>query len=384
MISYFFLGPIFLLAKKNTPLADPYVRSHAKQASMIIALTLIVFFAYFFLRQYIDFSFFWISIRAIILATLMAISSVALLRGAYRAYHGIVTDGSSDILWSDQFSRMKDVSSVYSVESEEDRVRILASILPWVGIYLYARYGNPLMERWRIIASFFTFLIIVAFLLTGTGSFLWFLITIIYILLFVVEWVYLFVYGRFVSWHILDALPRYADIEAHIIAFSRSFFDFFRVVFWKEKKSSYKEYLSEALSIEPYSGEIPKYFMPVFLPLWNIFSLPSLFIAEYRIYKHLIIQWLIITALLIFLLLFTWAQSSLWILLLLFPIVHIMTHASSDPSTRAPIIWLYIRIGKSLSKMGSDIIAMKKEEETLGFTYDMSTDASTAIPEKTI
>jgi hypothetical protein len=317
----------------------------------------------------------------------MWISSVALLRWAYRAYHGAVIDGSSDILWSDQFSRMKDVSSVYSVESEEDRVRILASILPWIGMYLSARYENPLMERWRIIASFFTFLIILAFLLTGTGSFLWFLITIVYILFFVVEWVYLFVYGRFVSWHILDALPRYTDIEAHIVASLRSFFDFFRVVFWKEKKSSYKEYLSEALSIESYSGEIPKYFMPAFLiglPLWNIFSLPSLFMAKYRIYKHLIIQWLIITALLVFLLLFTWTQSSLWILLLLFPIVHIMTHASSDPSTRAPIIWLYMRIGKSLSKMGSDIIALKKQEETLGFTYDTSIDTSTAIPEKTI
>jgi hypothetical protein len=56
--SYFFLGPIFLLAKKDTPLADPYVRSHAKKASMIIGLMCIGLFAYFFFKPYIAFSLF--------------------------------------------------------------------------------------------------------------------------------------------------------------------------------------------------------------------------------------------------------------------------------------------------------------------------------------
>ena len=51
MISYFFLGPLFLLAKKDTPLADSYVKGHAKRASIIIAIASIIYIAYAFLLK---------------------------------------------------------------------------------------------------------------------------------------------------------------------------------------------------------------------------------------------------------------------------------------------------------------------------------------------
>lgn len=57
MISYFFLGPLFLLAKKNTPLADPYVRGHARQSSIIIGMTFLVGMVYLGVRSYIQISF---------------------------------------------------------------------------------------------------------------------------------------------------------------------------------------------------------------------------------------------------------------------------------------------------------------------------------------
>ena len=51
MISYFFLGPLFLLAKKDTPLADSYVKGHAKRASIIIGITCMIYITYAFLLK---------------------------------------------------------------------------------------------------------------------------------------------------------------------------------------------------------------------------------------------------------------------------------------------------------------------------------------------
>jgi hypothetical protein len=380
MISYFFLGPIFLLAKKNTPLANPYVHTHAKQSSMIIGITLIVFLFYIFVREYIDFSFLGVSLRTVVLTIIMAISSIWLMRWAYRAYHGSEGEDLS-LSVPEHVSSMKDISWVYSVEKDEDRVRILASLLPWVGIYLFARYNNPLMEKSRIIASCFTTLIILTLLFTGSWGFLAFIFTVLYILLFVVEWVYLFIYGRFVSWNILESIPSYTRIEAHIVASLRSTFDFFRVVFGWEKQKTYKNYLDQAINTPTYTWEIPKYFMPaslIWLPFWNIFTLPSLFMGIYKPYNNLIIQWLLITLSLASIFLFSWIFDPLLSLLLLFPTVHIMTYASSDLDSRAPIIWLYIRIREVLWALHSDIEAMRKHEEDIGFVYDAS-----AIPPPT-
>lgn len=80
MISYFFLGPLFLLAKKNTPLTNPYVRGHARQSSIIIGMTFIVLIVYIFVRPYIQISFLGIDLRSIVLALIMASCSIFLIR----------------------------------------------------------------------------------------------------------------------------------------------------------------------------------------------------------------------------------------------------------------------------------------------------------------
>ena len=51
MISYFFLGPLFLVAKKGTPLANSYVRGHAKKASSIIGISFLIYIIYAFLLK---------------------------------------------------------------------------------------------------------------------------------------------------------------------------------------------------------------------------------------------------------------------------------------------------------------------------------------------
>ncbi len=368
MISYFFLGPLFLFAKKNTPLADPYVHGHAKQSSIIIGMTLIIGIVYLFVRPYIQISFLGIDLRTVILGLIMAWCSIFLLRWAYRAYTGNLGEVSAIA-----FPRnMGNISWVYSVESEEDKIRILASMLPWIGIYISHRYQHPLMERWRIIGSFFTSIIILSFLLGGRDGFITFILTIIYILIFVVEGVYLFIYGRFISWNILEYIPSYLQIEGHMIATTRSFFDFIGVVFGKEKKWTYAEYISQSSVILETPGASIPYFMPVELiaiPIWNIFTLPSLFIAKYKPYRSLIIQWLMITLLLGCAYFLGWIFWSVLWLMLLYPIVHIISFARRDTMTRAPIIWLWIHIKERYATVKSQISTMKEKKDEVGFSY---------------
>lgn len=89
-ISYFFLGPLFLLVRGDTPFSDPFVRGHARRASVIIGVSLVIILIYLFLIQpLITWSLFGISIRSVILTIFMTILSFFLLHGAYRAYHGI-------------------------------------------------------------------------------------------------------------------------------------------------------------------------------------------------------------------------------------------------------------------------------------------------------
>ncbi len=87
LIAYLFLGPIMLLAKSGTPLADPYVRGHAKRASMIIAAGALIFVLYRSLHDLLDVAIFGISLALIIVTAIVSITLLILMMGGYRAYH---------------------------------------------------------------------------------------------------------------------------------------------------------------------------------------------------------------------------------------------------------------------------------------------------------
>jgi hypothetical protein len=218
-------------------------------------------------------------------------------------------------------------------------------------------------------------MIILSVVLGGAEGFLSFVITALYIGVFVFLGVYLFVYERFVLWDILQRIPSYRSIEAHIVACVRTGVEFFGVVFGKKRTGSYSLYLEEALALGGTGGAPTEYFMPasiIAVPVINLLSLPSFFIASYRVYRALIIQGLIITILFVLILLSgSYMQSSL-VLLLLFPIVHIAVHASSDTHTRAPIIGIWIYLLDSYRAMRGHLSDMQNTVQTAGFTYEVT------------
>jgi hypothetical protein len=95
LIAYLFLGPLLLAAKTGTPLAHPYVRGHAKRASTIILIGLISFVIYRYVREYLTFSMFGISIGLVVLTLIVSVTLLLLLTGAYRAYSGTDANDSN-------------------------------------------------------------------------------------------------------------------------------------------------------------------------------------------------------------------------------------------------------------------------------------------------
>lgn len=82
MISYFFLGPLFLLAKSGTPLSMNYVKGHAKNASKIIFFFVLSVIAYFFVKPWVNFSIpgVGIHIHTVILGSIVVLALFFLMR----------------------------------------------------------------------------------------------------------------------------------------------------------------------------------------------------------------------------------------------------------------------------------------------------------------
>ena len=165
-ISYFFLGPIFLIAKTGTPLADPYVRSHAKQSSLIILGTILVYVAYHFgLKPFVNISILGFYLQSVLTTIIVTVSIFFLLRGAYHAYHGKTGDESEDRNFLQKTFEKTNAENI-RIDNEELKVRILASMLPFVGIFVASKEVHPLIEIGKKLGSFLTFLIILSIIMT--------------------------------------------------------------------------------------------------------------------------------------------------------------------------------------------------------------------------
>lgn len=359
VISYFFLWPFILLAKRWTPLADPYVRSHAKRSSIIIGSGFLALMIYFFLRRFLDISLIWINLKQVVMILIMGAMIFFLMKGAYRAYHG-VTGEEIITLDTSKFSGLAAVHGVFSITSEEEKIRILASMIPLFGIFIAKKYPHELTEQNRIVGSGLLFLYFLALSFSGGEGFSSFLVLVIWILFFVIEAVLLFVYGQFLSWKILEKIPSYRELEAFFLTSFLGVGEFVRVSIWGKKSFVFSEKYFSFLEkwTTSRTDTIVPYFMPAWLlgiPFWNLFGIPSLFIEKYTPYRKLVIQWLIITLLYAYFFFFERDFTHVGVFILLFPIVHIMVYGGSDPATQSPFVGLLLRLYESIFVRGTPV-----------------------------
>ncbi len=368
MIAYFFLWPIFLLAPSDTPLARPYVKIHAKKASMILLAWVIAYMIHRLIKDDISLFIFGFSLSNILLSTLMWVISFFLIQWAYRAYHWN-SEASFENVFADNIS--KDEKIHYEKESE--KIRLLASFFPLFGIYLSALYDDKNIrigrKIWSLFLSLFFISVFVFWWATGTGL----LILLSYIAFVSFIGVSLFVSGTFHIFSFYKKIPTYTNITHGITAIFLYIWEIFRVIFWKEKEHTLWEIFSMLQNIP--QGEKKwdiTYFIPTWIiaiPLINLITFPTLWIDRYSSYRPLVIQGFMLTIFSI-LLGYLYGFSSPYLLVFLFPIVHILAFAEKDITTHVPFFHIFVPVFSLFFRGQSHIQKLSETEEKVSFRYE--------------
>ena len=212
-------------------------------------------------------------------------------------------------------------------------------MIPFLGIYIARKYPHPLIVRGRVIGSSITLMIILSSIFSSTGGFLLDFVIILCVLFILAITVNLFIRGELIINRVVESIPTYDEIEAHIFASIGFLGEFSRIVFGGTDRETYHTLYVRELSrkAEPI---IPshEYFMPpslIGLPIWNLFCIPSLWIEKYSEFRIFIISGLSITFL-GGLIIFFFGNADPYMFLLLFPIIHMMTYARYDLGTYIP------------------------------------------------
>lgn len=371
LIAYLFLGPIMLLAKNGTPLADPYVRWHAKRASLIIVIGALVFVFYRSLHSYLSFGIFGISIDIIIATSIVSITLLALIVGAYQAYHGL---SASETSWR---SVTLPASSLTEwIYSDEDLIRIISSFIPFVGIIIASQYPRRETIIGRKVGSLFAIVILTSIVfLSGSTTTLTLISTLSYIGLIVATAVQLFAFSRFLEFSLYSYIPTYTELDAHIKSAILAGIDFCRIAFGGVVGSTYQEKYQKILSNNQISKQPNiSYFAPtwiVWIPGINLITLTSLWQSKYREYAPLILQWLALTIITI-VIIWVYGISSQMGLYLLFPIITLIVGSRENLNTRSPITSIAVDIYSLFTRGQAKVAEIKKNgEEKVGYSYEV-------------
>lgn len=368
VITYLFLGPIMLFAKAGTPLWDAYVQSHARRASVIQLMGFVFLGLYFFIKKYLTFGVFWISLSTIVLMVIMSVFLLVLLAWAYAAYRG---KAGTDISWKSLVMMSSTFES--QVYDDEQKIRIIASFLPFIGMIVAEKFPMKETAIGRKMWNWITFLIIVSSVfISWNVSMLALILTIGYIWLIVTTAVYLFVHSRFINFWWYQFFPTYLQFDAHIKALCMTWLDFVRVSFGKKKSKSYQERYQAYLHSNQ-STMMPK--SPYFAPLWlvcipviNLLLVPSLFTKKSHEYGALIVQWFFLTVLFGVVIWKFGIHSQAW-LFLLFPIITLAMYAQKNVLVRAPITSIMVDLYDSFYRSKKTIDHLQKQKEHITFSY---------------
>jgi hypothetical protein len=371
LIAYLFLGPLLLLAKSGTPLADPYVRGHAKKASIIILIGILIFFIYRFLKEFLMFSMFGFSIDIILLTMIVSCTLAALIIWAYRAYNGVPANEST---WK-SFSMPENTMQVWTY-SEEDKIRIIASFIPFIGIIVANKYPMWEVRIGRKIGSLFIFILLTSILFfSGATTTLTLICTLIFIGTIVTTAVYLFGFSRFLNFTFYNQIPTYPELDAHIKAGIMWLFDFFRIAFGWEHTINYRAQYTRFLENNQVTQSATiSYFAPnwiIAIPVLNLLTIPSLWQSKYKEYAPLILQGLCITLITGIIVLYYGIGSQME-LYLIFPIIALIVEGKNNLLVRAPFTSIMIDLYILFSRGQSRIAEIKENgEEKVSYTYEV-------------
>lgn len=123
--------------------------------------------------------------------------------------------------------------------SEEERIRVITSTLPFMGIILAVYFPMNEILLNRKIANYFTFFLIISLILFGPNNSITFFISGLYIIWCVTVAVMLLMDGKMLHSKIFESLPTYRELEAHIHTGIFMIKEFFRIAFGAKKTWTY-------------------------------------------------------------------------------------------------------------------------------------------------
>lgn len=369
-ISYLFMWELFLLAKNNPAFGDVFVRNHAKNATKIhlIFLILILIYKKFIeIFLYIPIPIISINISRIVETCLYIIFTLLLIRWAYRAFYWV---SANDIkIRKDYFKITED--ALEDNLSETNKIIYLCSYIPFIGLIIWNKHESIITKYWMKIWWLFSLILLI--LISTKHSDLVLIITLLYTIFVVFIWVIIFtqqkiIFSELVN-HIYDlnkfysisrALFKYI-IESVIVVFG-----------WKkelnftnthnkiiENDSKYFTLTNEYLT----DNNIVFWNKLIFIPIINIIYFPTLLFNKKSRYIIAITQWLIITVISILLWYFDYSDYSIW---LLFPIFLWTANIKNNPYYRIPIIFeIYQILDKLTFWIFSKIKFLKEKKKEI-------------------
>ena len=197
--------------------------------------------------------------------------------------------------------------------------------------------------------------------------------TIVYVLIFTIESVFLFTENTFQFAHWLNKIPSYRNLEAHFFSILKYGKEFLRVAFGSEHSITYREILEQENNRANVSDDgYDVYFMPVWLlaiPGINLIAIPSLFRARWKAYRFLITQGCILTVLTGGIIAYN-SVNNPYLLLLLFPIFHLIAYSREYVSTSSPIIGALARLLGLGTSLKQEVQKLHDQKTEVRYTYE--------------
>lgn len=344
-ISYFFLGWIFLLASKNPNFQDPFIRHHAKVATKGHVL---FFVGYILYSHFLSTLFLYtvpmigISIDRIIDLGVFSVLTIFILFGAYRA-------GKGEEIAPEQGAFLDATKTVfeYSGASEADRVILLLSFIPLLGISIAKKHPSSITAIGSNTGLLFILCYGAYFVGFGFDA-LAMMVLFLYLLLLA------FLAARFffsntctlpgffrripsidTIYMTARTIPAYIKNIAEVAIGKKDSLDFLGMLETTRAADlkfyqSMREYFTDGILF------FPTYL--IFIPFVNSIFIPKLFLSRNTRYIIAIGQGLILT-LLSLLIGIVYGFSSRMELLLVFPALLGMVTVGHDPFYRIPVIY---------------------------------------------
>lgn len=318
-ISYLFIliNVAFLFAKKNEKLNNNFVKSHTKSAIFIHIAFLIntIIFVYFWLGFYYEIL--WYNISDIIAISIYLILFSFLVNGSYKAYKWENFNIAESINYKNN-KKLLDLDSDSNF-NEKDKLTITLSRVPLLWFIIYPKYSkNNLIKYIVKLNSYSSFIIILLYIFwnKNLASFL----LLIYIIFIVFTAINLYLKNQVIKLN-LDFLPNINDILKYIKATKTYMWNYFskssvfpsikEIIEKQEKENLEKNILSEKELQTKVNFKLAENI--IYIPILNLISLFNLNTKQ----KKHIINWVLISILLIISYITYWINNLYQILLII-------------------------------------------------------------------